>query len=214
MNTIITGTLRDKLRNTALGIAGLALAGGAIAAPALAAQHTPGVQAATTDTVATDSVTTDTVTTSDRVDSDKLTPHGVQGEQSRIDLSGEQTDNVKGIIAATKKAGMDERAAVVAIATALQESKLENLGHLGDRNDHDSQGLFQQRPSSGWGTVEQITDVEYSTTAFLNGLKAVDGWQDMPLTQAAQTVQVSAYPDHYAQWETQAAELVAQHWNS
>ncbi|MER7336138.1 hypothetical protein ABT339_31500, partial [Micromonospora sp. NPDC000119] len=106
------------------------------------------------------------------------------------------------------------RAAVVAIATALQESKLENLGHLGERNDHDSQGLFQQRPSSGWGTVEQITDPEYSTMAFLKGLKQVDGWQDMPLTVAAQTVQVSAYPDHYAQWERQAADLVAEHWNS
>ncbi|NIL42870.1 hypothetical protein HCB17_18240, partial [Salinispora arenicola] len=103
---------------------------------------------------------------------------------------------------------------VVAIATSLQESKLENLGHLGDRNDHDSQGLFQQRPSSGWGTVEQITDPEYSTTAFLKGLKQVEGWQDMPLTKAAQTVQVSAYPFHYAQWETQAADLVAEHWTS
>jgi hypothetical protein len=148
------------------------------------------------------------------VDSKKLIPNGVQGEQSRITLTSEQTDNAKGIIAATKKAGMDERAAVVAIATALQESKLENLGHLGERNDHDSQGLFQQRPSSGWGSVEQITDVEYSTTAFLNGLKQVDGWQDMPLTQAAQKVQVSAFPDHYAQWETQAAEIVAAHWSS
>ncbi|MFY1695554.1 hypothetical protein [Solwaraspora sp. WMMA2101] len=206
--------MTTSLRTAALGIAGLTLAGGAIAAPALAAQHTPGVQAAST---AAASATTTPVTAtsgSGSVDTSKLIPHGVQGEQSRITLSDEQTDNVKGIIAATKKAGMDERAAVVAIATALQESKLENLGHLGDRNDHDSQGLFQQRPSSGWGTVEQITDVEYSTTAFLNGLKAVDGWQDMPLTEAAQTVQVSAYPDHYAQWETQAAELVAQHWNS
>ncbi|WJK37753.1 hypothetical protein [Solwaraspora sp. WMMA2065] len=195
--------MRTSLRTTALGIAGLTLAGGAVAAPALAAEHAPTALAAPAAAASSDSV-----------DTDKLTPHGVQGEQSRIGLSGEQTDNVKGIIAATKKAGMHERAAVVAIATALQESKLENLGHLGDRNDHDSQGLFQQRPSSGWGTVEQITDVEYSTTAFLTGLKAVDGWQDMPLTQAAQTVQVSAYPDHYAQWETQAAELVAQHWNS
>ncbi|MEU7998041.1 hypothetical protein AB0B83_22255, partial [Micromonospora sp. NPDC049060] len=148
------------------------------------------------------------------VDKAKLIPHGVQGTQSHVDLSDEQVTNVKAIIAATKKAGMDERAAVVSIATALQESKLENLGHLGDRNDHDSQGLFQQRPSSGWGTVEQITDPEYSTTAFLKGLKQVDGWQDMPLTKAAQTVQVSAYPDHYAQWEQQAADLVAEHWNS
>ncbi|MGN9894199.1 hypothetical protein, partial [Micromonospora sp. L31] len=148
------------------------------------------------------------------VDKGKLIPHGVQGKQSRIDLDSEQTENVKAIIAATKKSGMDERAAVVAIATALQESKLENLGHLGERNDHDSQGLFQQRPSSGWGTVEQITDPEYSTMAFLKGLKQVDGWKDMPLTKAAQTVQVSAYPDHYAQWEKQAADLVAKHWNN
>ncbi|MCO1615669.1 hypothetical protein M8C11_13175 [Micromonospora sp. CPM1] len=190
MNTI--------LRKSVLGIAGLAFTGGVFAGP---------VAAHAADT------TTHAKPVSVTVQGDKLIPHGVQGAQSRIDLNDEQTKNVKAIIAATKKAGMDERAAVVSIATALQESKLENLGHLGDRNDHDSQGLFQQRPSSGWGTVEQITDPEYSTTAFLKGLKQVDGWQDMPLTKAAQTVQVSAYPDHYAQWEQQAADLVAEHWN-
>ncbi|MCO1613893.1 hypothetical protein M8C11_04160 [Micromonospora sp. CPM1] len=190
MNTI--------LRKSILGIAGLAFTGGVFAGP---------VAAHAADT------TTHAKPVSVSVQGDKLIPHGVQGAQSRIDLNDEQTANVKAIIAATKKAGMDERAAVVSIATALQESKLENLGHLGDRNDHDSQGLFQQRPSSGWGTVEQITDPEYSTTAFLKGLKQVDGWQDMPLTKAAQTVQVSAYPDHYAQWEKQAADLVAEHWN-
>ena len=190
MNTI--------LRKSVLGIAGLAFTGGVFAGP---------VAAHAADT------TTHAKPVSVTVQGDKLIPHGVQGNQSHIDLNDEQTANVKAIIAATKKAGMDERAAVVSIATALQESKLENLGHLGDRNDHDSQGLFQQRPSSGWGTVEQITDPEYSTTAFLKGLKQVDGWQDMPLTKAAQTVQVSAYPDHYAQWEQQAADLVAEHWN-
>ncbi|MGV9369038.1 hypothetical protein [Micromonospora tulbaghiae] len=190
MNTI--------LRKSVLGIAGLAFTGGVFAGPVAA-------HAADTTHISKP--------VSVAVQGDKLIPHGVQGEQSRIDLNDEQTANVKAIIAATKKAGMDERAAVVSIATALQESKLENLGHLGDRNDHDSQGLFQQRPSSGWGTVEQITDPEYSTTAFLKGLKQVDGWQDMPLTKAAQTVQVSAYPDHYAQWEQQAADLVAEHWN-
>ncbi|MBQ1063334.1 hypothetical protein [Micromonospora sp. C41] len=190
MNTI--------LRKSVLGIAGLAFTGGVFAGPVAA--HAADTAHAVKPVTAT-------------VQSDKLIPHGVQGDQSRIDLNDEQTRNVKAIIAATKKAGMDERAAVVSIATALQESKLENLGHLGDRNDHDSQGLFQQRPSSGWGTVEQITDPEYSTTAFLKGLKQVDGWQDMPLTKAAQTVQVSAYPDHYAQWEQQAADLVAEHWN-
>ncbi|RKN41998.1 hypothetical protein [Micromonospora endolithica] len=195
MNTI--------MRKSVLGIAGLAFAGGMFAGPATAHAATP-----------VDAAPVAVAVQADKPDTNKLIPHGVQGAQSRIDLSDEQTANVKAIIAATKKAGMDERAAVVSIATALQESKLENLGHLGDRNDHDSQGLFQQRPTSGWGTVEQITDPEYSTLAFLKGLKQVDGWQDMPLTEAAQTVQVSAYPDHYAQWEQQAADLVAEHWNT
>ncbi|MEV1132212.1 hypothetical protein [Agromyces sp. NPDC049794] len=193
MNTI--------MRKSVLGIAGLAFAGGVFAGPATAAP-------------AVESTPVAVAVQADKADSSKLIPHGVQGKQSRIDLTDEQIGNVKAIIAATKKADMDERAAVVAIATALQESKLENLGHLGERNDHDSQGLFQQRPSSGWGTVEQITDPEYSTLAFLKGLKQVDGWKNMPLTEAAQTVQVSAYPDHYAQWERQAADLVAEHWNS
>uniref|UniRef100_A8LV26 Secreted protein n=1 Tax=Salinispora arenicola (strain CNS-205) TaxID=391037 RepID=A8LV26_SALAI len=193
MNTI--------LRRSVLGIAGLALSTGVVAGPlATLTDSTPAPAAAAVQVA--------------KPDMDTLIPHGTQGEQSRISLGDEQTANVKAIIEATKKAGMDERAAVVAIATSLQESKLENLGHLGDRNDHDSQGLFQQRPSSGWGTVEQITDPEYSTTAFLKGLQQVEGWQDMPLTKAAQTVQVSAYPFHYAQWETQAADLVAEHWTS
>ncbi|SCF36800.1 hypothetical protein GA0074696_4928 [Micromonospora purpureochromogenes] len=197
MNTTI-------LRKSVLGIAGLAFAGGVFAGPVTEAHANP-VDAKAVAVVQADKP---------GVDKGKLIPHGVQGKQSRIDVGAEQTANVKAIIAATKKSGMDERAGVVAIATSLQESKLENLGHLGERNDFDSQGLFQQRPSSGWGTVEQITDPEYSTMAFLKGLKQVDGWQDMPLTEAAQTVQVSAYPDHYAQWEQQAADLVAKHWNN
>ncbi|GGM41186.1 hypothetical protein GCM10011608_27440 [Micromonospora sonchi] len=197
--------MNTMIRKTVLGIAGLAVAGGLAAGP---------LNHATTETTPTTTNPVTAVAQADKPDAGKLMPHGVQGKQSRIDLNDEQVGNAKAIIAATKKTGMDERAAVVAIATAFQESKLENLGHLGARNDHDSQGLFQQRPSSGWGTVEQITDPEYSTTAFLKGLKQVNGWQDMPLTMAAQTVQVSAYPDHYAQWEQQAADLVAQHWNS
>ncbi|MFC0002891.1 hypothetical protein [Micromonospora siamensis] len=193
MNSILTKSV--------LGVAGLAFTGGVFAGPvaAHAAEPVHGKPVAVQ---------------ADKPDAGKLIPHGVQGTQSHIDLNDEQTANVKAIIAATKKAGLPERAAVVSIATSLQESKLENLGHLGDRNDHDSLGLFQQRPSSGWGTPEQITDPEYSTLAFLKGLKQVDGWQDMPLTDAAQTVQVSAYPDAYAQWEQQAADLVAQHWNN
>ncbi|GAB3938032.1 hypothetical protein [Micromonospora vulcania] len=191
------------IRKSMLSVAGLAFAGGVFAGPIAAHAAAPTVDAKPV-----------AVVQADKPDVSKLIPHGTQGEQSRITLNGEQTDDAKAIIAATKKAGLPERAAVISIATSLQESKLENLGHLGDANDHDSLGLFQQRPSSGWGTPEQITDPAYATTAFLKGLKQVDGWQDMPLTQAAQTVQVSAYPDAYAQWEQQAADLVAQHWNS
>ncbi|GGO10253.1 hypothetical protein [Micromonospora parathelypteridis] len=194
MNTI--------MRKSVLSVAGLAFAGGVFAGP-IAGHANP-----------VDAKPVAVAVQADKPDTSKLIPHGTQGDQSRISLNDEQTGNAKAIIAATKKAGLPERAAVISIATSLQESKLENLGHLGDMNDHDSLGLFQQRPSSGWGTPEQITDPAYSTTAFLKGLRQVDGWQDMPLTQAAQTVQVSAYPDAYAQWEQQAADLVGQHWNS
>ncbi|MEU8410390.1 hypothetical protein AB0C19_29680 [Micromonospora sp. NPDC048842] len=194
MNTIF--------RKSMLSVAGLAFAGGVFAGP-IAHVANP-----------VDAKPVAVAVQADKPDTSKLIPHGTQGDQSRISLNDEQTANVKAIIAATKKAGLPERAAVISIATSLQESKLENLGHLGDMNDHDSLGLFQQRPSSGWGTPEQITDPAYSTTAFLKGLKQVDGWQDMPLTDAAQTVQVSAYPDAYAQWEQQAADLVGQYWNS
>ncbi|MET7969006.1 hypothetical protein [Micromonospora sp. NPDC005305] len=181
--------MNTMLRKSVLGIAGLAFTGGVFAGPVAA--HA-------------DAHPVDT----------KPVAVSVQGAQSHIDLNDEQTANAKAIIAATKKAGLPERAAVISIATSLQESKLENLGHLGDANDHDSLGLFQQRPTSGWGTPEQITNPEYSTLAFLKGLKQVDGWESMPLTEAAQTVQVSAYPDAYAQWEQQATDIVAQHWNS
>ncbi|QGL47598.1 hypothetical protein GCE86_11495 [Micromonospora terminaliae] len=194
--------MNTMLRKSVLGIAGLAVAGGLAAGPL---NH---------HEVGPSGLSEAAVVQADKPDAGKLIPHGVQGVQSRIDLSDEQVGNAKAIIAATKKAGLPERAAVISIATSLQESKLENLGHLGDANDHDSLGLFQQRPSSGWGSPEQITDPEYSTLAFLKGLKQVDGWQDMPLTEAAQTVQVSAYPDAYAQWEQQAADIVGQYWNS
>jgi hypothetical protein len=160
--------MNKLIQRGVLSIAGLTAVAGIAAGPGLSPDTTPAVT--TTPVAATQQASADTP-----VSMDKLLPNGVPAGQSEIPLSGEQKANAKAIIEATKKAGMDERAAVVAIATSLQESKLENLGHLGDRNDHDSQGLFQQRPSSGWGTVEQITDPEYSTTAFLTGLKQVDG---------------------------------------
>lgn len=207
------------VRKGALGLAGLAFVGGAVGGPAVAAQAAPDhAGSPVSHSVLVDKDKDRKVDKGKdgkgKPSRDRLVPRGTQGGQESIPVTGERADNVKAIVKATKKAGLDERAAVIAVGTSLQESKLENLGHLGEVNDHDSQGLFQQRPSSGWGSVEQITDPEYSTTAFLKGLRQVDGWRDLPLTEAAQKVQVSAYPDAYAKWESQAADLVANTWNN
>jgi murein DD-endopeptidase MepM/ murein hydrolase activator NlpD len=96
---------------------------------------------------------------------------------------------------------------VVALATAMQESRLRNLPHLGPDNDHDSVGVFQQRPSQGWGTVEQLADSAYQAGKFYDKLVIIPGWQSMPLTRAAQAVQVSAYPDAYEKWTAPAILL-------
>ncbi|GAB1694876.1 M23 family metallopeptidase [Krasilnikovia sp. M28-CT-15] len=100
------------------------------------------------------------------------------------------------------------RAWVIAVATAMQESSLNNLGNLGAHNDHDSLGLFQQRPSTGWGTPEQVMDPVYAATKFYEKLQTIDGWELMPLTRAAQKVQISAYPDAYAKHEAVATRIV------
>ncbi|MGN9910713.1 M23 family metallopeptidase [Phytohabitans sp. LJ34] len=97
---------------------------------------------------------------------------------------------------------------VIAVATAMQESALSNLPHLGARNDHDSVGLFQQRPSQGWGSARQLQDPKYASRKFYEKLLAVEGWQQMALTDAAQRVQVSAYPDAYAKHEPIATQIV------
>ncbi|MDG4813971.1 hypothetical protein O7628_00415 [Micromonospora sp. WMMD956] len=91
---------------------------------------------------------------------------------------------------------------IVAVATAMQESGLRNLPHLGNRNDHDSIGVFQQRPSQGWGDVPQLSEPSYQAEKFFDKLLTVPGWESMPLTQAAQAVQISAYPDAYASGPT------------
>ncbi|MEV0158067.1 C40 family peptidase [Micromonospora sp. NPDC050686] len=99
---------------------------------------------------------------------------------------------------------------VVAVATAMQESGLRNLPHLGNRNDHDSMGVFQQRPSQGWGAVAQLSEPAHQARKFFDKLLTVPGWESMPLTQAAQAVQVSAFPDAYAKWTNDALHLVEQ----
>lgn len=115
-------------------------------------------------------------------------------------LTPEQADNAALLTAVALRRGLRARAATIAIATTLQESGLRNLdhGHL------DSLGLFQQRPSQGWGTVEQVTDPVHATNAFYDALVKVKGYQDLTIAEAAQAVQRSAFPDAYAQHEARA----------
>jgi hypothetical protein len=143
-----------------------------------------------------------------------LLPNGTPGDQSHIDTDEDQNNNIRAIIKASKEMNLPPRAAVIAVATSMQETKLRNYGDLGGMNDHDSLGLFQQRPSSGWGAPDQLTDPDYSTKAFLSALVQIPGWQSMPLTDAAQTVQVSAFGDRYAQWEQEAADIVHDYYNN
>jgi hypothetical protein len=86
----------------------------------------------------------------------------------------------------------------------MQESSLRNIAW----DDRDSVGLFQQRPSQGWGSAEQLMDPTYAAGKFYDKLLTISGWQAMPLTQAAQAVQVSALPDAYARWEPDAVTIV------
>ncbi|GAA4803657.1 hypothetical protein ACFQ0K_11910 [Nocardioides caeni] len=126
------------------------------------------------------------------------------GEQ-KVEVSGEQAENAALISAIAVQRGLPARAASIALATAYQESKLVNI----DYGDRDSIGLFQQRPSQGWGTQEQILDPVYSTNAFYDALVQVDGYEDMEITVAAQTVQRSAYPDAYADHEADGRALAS-----
>ena len=140
----------------------------------------------------------------------ELHPVQITGEQKRFTPDAEQLENAKAIVETAKEMNLPPRAWTIAIATSLQESNLHNIGHLGAKNDHDSLGLFQQRPSTGgWGTAEQIQDPHHASTKFLQRLIALDGWDQMPLTKAAQKVQVSAYPEHYAKHEAQAGDIIA-----
>ena len=125
---------------------------------------------------------------------------GVEVDGTRWLLSPVQGDNAALLTAVSVRRGLPARAATIAIATALQESKLVNLSY----GDRDSVGLFQQRPSQGWGTAEQIMDPVYSTDRFYDGLVGIAGYQDLPITDAAQKVQRSAFPEAYAQHEALA----------
>ncbi|HST66748.1 MAG TPA: hypothetical protein VLM05_16295 [Mycobacteriales bacterium] len=118
-------------------------------------------------------------------------------------LSTEQAANAATISAVATSRKLPGRAATVALATALQESKLVNVEY----GDRDSVGLFQQRPSQGWGSQGQIMDPRYAAGKFYDALVKVRGWQALPVAQAAQAVQQSGHPTAYQQWEDQAGVL-------
>lgn len=136
----------------------------------------------------------------------------VASTQDTSQLNQVQIDNARTIIGVGKGSELTVQAQKIAIMTALQESSLRNL----DSGDKDSAGLFQQRPSYGWGTHEQITDLVYSTKSFYGvnpdcpnpGLLQIDDWTTKDPGAAAQAVQGSGHPDAYDKWESLAIQLV------
>lgn len=125
----------------------------------------------------------------------RLTPEvcTVTVEDTTVTLSREQAANASIIVAASVARDLPRRAAVIALMTAYQESGLRNL----DYGDRDSLGLFQQRPSYGWGTEEEIMDPWYSSNRFYEELEKFDNWEEVDLNDMAQKVQRSGYPDAY-----------------
>ncbi|MCX4780837.1 hypothetical protein OG435_29410 [Streptomyces sp. NBC_01264] len=121
------------------------------------------------------------------------------------EMSPEQASNAATIAAVGVSKGMPDRAVTIALATAMQESALRNLDH----GDRDSLGLFQQRPSQGWGTPGQIMDPVYSAGIFYDRLAEIKGYSRLPLTVAAQKVQLSGFPQAYAKHEPDATVLTA-----
>ena len=115
----------------------------------------------------------------------------------------EQADSAATIAGVGMAMGMPDHAVTVALATAMQESGLRNL----PGGDRDSAGLFQQRPSQGWGTLDQVTDPVYAATAFYAKLRTEPDWPTLSVTEAAQLVQRSATPEAYARWEPMARSL-------
>lgn len=122
-----------------------------------------------------------------------------------VTLDPDQAENAALIAAISVRRGLPPRAASIALATAYQESKIQNI----DYGDRDSLGLFQQRPSQGWGESSQILDPVYATNAFYDALIQVDGYQSMAITEAAQAVQRSGFPEAYADHEADGRALAS-----
>ncbi|MFC8196580.1 heavy metal transporter [Streptomyces sp. NPDC057298] len=135
----------------------------------------------------------------------KCTVVSGRGDGASYEFTAEQAVNAATISAVGANRRMPERAVTIALATALQESALRNINH----GDRDSLGLFQQRPSQGWGTEKEIMDPTYAASEFYEHLGKVPDYTRLPLTVAAQRVQRSGYPEAYAKHEPDATLLAA-----
>ncbi len=122
-----------------------------------------------------------------------------------VSLTPEQMGNAGTIAGIAVRRGLPARAATIAIATAMQESKLVNVAY----GDRDSLGLFQQRPSQGWGTTAQVRDPVHATNAFYDALVKVRDYRSRPITEVAQRVQRSGFPEAYAQHEAESRVLAS-----
>jgi len=127
-------------------------------------------------------------------------------------LDAEQVGNARIIIDVTAATGLSSRAAVIAVATAMQESSLRNVNH-GDRAGPDSRGLFQQRLQF-YAAEGDPMNPRTATEMFLRRIVKVRNWERRPLTVVAQAVQISAHPNAYARWEALATDLVTQYWTT
>ncbi|WP_199433856.1 C40 family peptidase [Qaidamihabitans albus] len=126
------------------------------------------------------------------------------GAADATNLDAEQRDIVALIISIGKERGLSPRAWQIAIQAGMTESGLRNLNY----GDRDSLGIFQMRPSMGWGTVAQVTNPPYQVNKFYDVLESVPDWQNRRPGDVAQAVERSAFPDRYHEWEPMAVHLV------
>lgn len=157
-------------------------------------------------------------------------PKGSGSHTTTVALEERQLEVAANIINIGRSAGAGDKGVTIALMVALQESRLRNLAndsvagstdypHDGVGSDHDSVNAFQQRPSQGWGSIDELMNERYAATAFYGGptgpneglprgLLDINSWQTMDKAEAAQVVQVSAFPDAYAQWEAGATKIL------
>ncbi len=167
--------------------------------------------AATSSVAATSSATPMTVSAAESGGSES--PEASLGA---VPLNEEMRENALLIIATARELGVRDYGIIVALAAAAQESGLINVNH----GDRDSLGLFQQRPSAGWGSAVQVVDPAWSIPAFFRGVDGpqgstvglldIEAWESMSVAQAAQAVQISGFPNHYAKWEDAARGWLAE----